>query len=161
MSVHLLRNPETKRRFNSLVHASGLAEQLVLLPPPKPASATELTRVHTAAHVERIATLSANKVAIVHNLGDAVSMSYGGYEIAALAAGGGLALVDAVMSGRIDNGYALLRYEICARSIMQLHQCCCWWGHWVVAHLPALPPPQHSTPTNTRTTQAAWTSRLP
>lgn len=33
-----------------------------------------------------------------------------GYEIAALAAGGSIALVDAALDGTIDNGYALVRY---------------------------------------------------
>lgn len=32
-----------------------------------------------------------------------------GYDIAALAAGGSIALVDATLDGTIDNGYALVR----------------------------------------------------
>lgn len=33
----------------------------------------------------------------------------GGYEIAALAAGGSIAIVDAALDGSIRNGYALVR----------------------------------------------------
>lgn len=36
-------------------------------------------------------------------------MSPGGYEIAALAAGGSIVTVDAALDGRITNGYALTR----------------------------------------------------
>lgn len=37
------------------------------------------------------------------------SVLAGGYEIAALAAGGSIAIVDAVLDGSIANGYALVR----------------------------------------------------
>lgn len=46
-------------------------------------------------------------------------MAPGGYEIAALAAGGAMAMVDAALDGHITNGYALLR---CANmSHLQIH----------------------------------------
>jgi hypothetical protein len=39
-------------------------------------------------------------------------MAPGGYEIATLAAGGSIAMVDAVLDGCITNGYALTRYVL-------------------------------------------------
>lgn len=42
-------------------------------------------------------------------VGHEVSMSAGGFEIAALAAGASIALTDAALDGRITNGYALTR----------------------------------------------------
>lgn len=41
--------------------------------------------------------------------GDELSLAPGGYEIAALAAGGAIAFVDAALNGHITCGYALLR----------------------------------------------------
>jgi acetoin utilization deacetylase AcuC-like enzyme len=42
-------------------------------------------------------------------IGHDASMSHGGFEIAALAAGASIALTDAALDGRITNGYALTR----------------------------------------------------
>lgn len=44
-----------------------------------------------------------------HMMGHDVSMSPGGYEIAALAAGASIEMVNAALDGRITNGYALTR----------------------------------------------------
>jgi len=54
-----------------------------------------------------------------HAVGHDLSMAPGGYEIAALAAGGAIAMVDAALDSHITNGYALLR---CATmSHLQMH----------------------------------------
>ncbi len=97
--------PETKRRIYSLVQTSGLAEHLTMLT-PRPASDAELKRFHTADHVERVKQVSR---AGGGSVGESVSIGEGGYEIAALAAGGCLIAVDAVLEGRVDNAYALVR----------------------------------------------------
>ena len=97
--------PETKRRIYSLVQTSGLAKVLTPLA-PRPATDAELSRLHDAAHVERVKRLSAGDGGSV---GESVSIGAGGFEIAALAAGGCLVAVDAVLEGRVDNAYALVR----------------------------------------------------
>lgn len=98
-------NPETKRRFRNLVEASGLLDHLV---PIKPRSATEeeLLRFHTQAHVRNIETLSAGGLC---DMATETAMGYGSFEIAKLAVGGVIESFDAVLSGRVDNAYALCR----------------------------------------------------
>eukprot|EP00775_Hariotina_reticulata_P005161 gene5161-5399_t len=49
------------------------------------------------------------KSKVAHKIGDEVAFSPGGYEIAALAAGGSIAITDAAIDGLITNGYALTR----------------------------------------------------
>ena len=97
--------PETKRRIYSLVQTSGLAEHLTALT-PRPASERELRRLHTSDHIERVKRISA---AGGGSVGESVSIGEGGYEIAALAAGGCLTAVEAVLDGKVDNAYALVR----------------------------------------------------
>lgn len=99
-------DPETVRRFRNLIEMSGLADLLVCLK-PVPASEADLLRVHTPGHVEQIRALSAHVTG-----GEAepfMPIPAGGFEIALLAAGGALMAVDAVMDGKVDNAYALLR----------------------------------------------------
>ena len=44
-----------------------------------------------------------------HTCGDAATFGPGGYEVAALSAGGAISAVDAVMGGSVTNAYALIR----------------------------------------------------
>jgi acetoin utilization deacetylase AcuC-like enzyme len=97
--------PETKRRIFSLVRTSGLEQQLTPLC-PRMATVDELCRLHDAAYVERVREVSA---AGGGSVGETASIGEGGFAIAALAAGGCLAAVDAVLDGRVDNAYALVR----------------------------------------------------
>ena len=97
--------PETKRRIYSLVQTSGLIDHLVSLK-PRLATEEELGRLHTAEHIEQVKRASA---AGGGSVGESVSIGEGGYEIALLAAGGCLVAVDAVLEGRVDNAYALVR----------------------------------------------------
>lgn len=100
-------NPETKRRIHELVVVSGLIDRLERL---SPHSATEqdILRVHESAHVERVkheSTLPKGGDA-----GDGFSpFGNGGYEIALLAAGAVMTAVEAVVSGHVQNAYALVR----------------------------------------------------
>ena len=97
--------PETKRRIYSLVQTSGLGGELTPLR-PRAATEDELLRFHDPAYVERIKRLS---TADGGSAGESVSIGAGGYGIAALAAGGCLVAVDAVLRGEVDNAYALVR----------------------------------------------------
>jgi acetoin utilization deacetylase AcuC-like enzyme len=98
-------NAETKRRLRNLLDVSGLLEQLTLI---KPHAATDdqIATFHTRAYMARIKALSDDSG------GDAApgtAFGTGGYEIAALSAGGTIAMVDAVLSGTVKRGYALVR----------------------------------------------------
>src|SRR5262245_55254880 len=98
-------NPDTKRRLRNLLEVSGLLPQLVPVA-PRPASEDEVLRVHGRAYLERVKKLSAE------NGGDAgvlTPFGPGSYEIALLSAGGAIAAVDAVLDGRVDSAYALIR----------------------------------------------------
>ncbi|WP_321393658.1 class II histone deacetylase [Emcibacter sp.] len=99
-------NPETKRRFKNLLEVSGLYEKLVHIA-PRPATDEEILRVHTADYINRLKQESASPRG-----GDAgllTPFGPGSFEIAALSAGGVIAAVDAVLDGRADNAYALVR----------------------------------------------------
>lgn len=97
--------PETKRRIYSLVQTSGLSRKLTQLHPWTAIDA-ELCRLHDPAYVERVKQVS---VAGGGSVGESVSIGEGGFDIAALAVGGCLAAVDAVLEGRVENAYALVR----------------------------------------------------
>jgi len=97
--------PATKRRFRNLVDVSGLLAHLVSVD-PQPASRESLLRIHDAAYLDRIAQASEQGGG---DAGENATFAPGGYEIAALAAGGCIAAVDAVLDGRVDNVYALVR----------------------------------------------------
>ncbi|KXZ50612.1 hypothetical protein GPECTOR_15g295 [Gonium pectorale] len=101
-------NPETKRRFHNLVAVSGLLEQLTHLK-PRPATEAELARIHCPDYIRRVREMSADESKGHHTAGDVATFAPGGYDIAALAAGGAIEAVDAVMAGRVRNAYALVR----------------------------------------------------
>lgn len=104
--VHF-ENAETKRRMHELVVVSGLIDSLQRVR-PRHASEEELLRVHTREHLERIKAES--KWPKGGDAGDGISpFGHGGYEIATLAAGGVITIVDAVVNGDVHNGYALIR----------------------------------------------------
>ncbi len=98
-------NPETKRRMMNLWRACGLLERLTPIT-PRPATAEEIERVHTAPYRQRICDLSA---AGGGDAGGLTPFGLGSYEIALLAAGGCITGVDAVLDGVVDNAYALVR----------------------------------------------------
>ncbi len=98
-------NAETKRRLRNLMDVAGILDQLIDVK-PRAATEEEILRVHTRGYHDRIKALSAERGG---NAGEATSFGHGSYEIAALSAGGPIAMVDAAMAGTIDNGYALVR----------------------------------------------------
>ena len=102
------RHPEssdTKRRILGLLEVSGLADRLVRIK-PRLAERDQLKYFHTDAYIDTVRDLSA---AHGGELGDSVTMGAGSYEIALLAAGGCIAAADAVLAGRVQNAYALVR----------------------------------------------------
>lgn len=104
--AHHLAHPDTKRRFHELVAVSGLLDRLREVR-AVPATEEDILRVHTAEHLARIQAESLLPKG--GDAGDGCSpFGKGGYEIAALSAGGAIQLVSQVVAGTIDTGYALV-----------------------------------------------------
>ncbi|MFZ5789256.1 MAG: class II histone deacetylase [Pseudomonadota bacterium] len=98
-------NADTKRRLRNLVEVSGLIEKLVPIK-PRAATVAEVARFHDRRYINRIRRLSADRGGDAGNL---TPFGPGSYEIALLAAGGTITAVDAVLSGKVRNVYALVR----------------------------------------------------
>jgi acetoin utilization deacetylase AcuC-like enzyme len=97
--------PATKERLRELIVSSGLAEHLVHLS-ARPAREEDLLRYHTPAYLERLKALSDGRGG---QAGPDAFLGPGGYGIARLAAGGCIEAVRAVLEGKVDNAYALVR----------------------------------------------------
>ena len=98
-------NASTKRRFKNLMEVSGLTDQLTAIK-STPLDEDDLALFHTRDYIAKIKALSDDRG------GDASYLTpfgHGSYEIACLSAGGTFAVMDAVLSGTIANGYALVR----------------------------------------------------
>src|SRR3954462_12570839 len=98
-------SPERVRRIYSLVEVSGLGDELERVP-ARMATDEELQRFHTPEYLERVKRLSD---AGFGDAGEFAPVGPSSYEIAALAAGGCLAAVDAGVGGTVDNASALGR----------------------------------------------------
>jgi acetoin utilization deacetylase AcuC-like enzyme len=94
-----------RRRLHNLLVASGMTDALVPLP-VEPATRQQLEAVHTPEYVARIKVESEAGGGMA---GEVTPFGPGGYAIAALAAGGCIGAVDAVLEGKVDNAYALVR----------------------------------------------------
>ena len=97
--------PDSKRRFLNLVQASGLAEKLSMSS-AAPASLDDLRRIHPMEYINEFKRVSD---AGGGELGVFAPFNQGGFEIAQLSTGLAIKLLDDVMSGAVDNGYALCR----------------------------------------------------
>src|SRR5512142_309602 len=73
---------------------------------PRRASFEELCLVHTPGHVARLAATAGKPLQALDADTQAGGLSY---EVALQAAGAPLVLVDAVMDGTVDNGFAFVR----------------------------------------------------
>lgn len=137
-------NPDTKRRFHSLLKYSGIINRLETIH-ARYATADEICRFHTREYHDRIHEESRFRGG---DGGHVAQFAEGGYDIAALSAGGVLAAVEAMMlkkqqseERRIRNAYCLVRppghhatatmgmgycifnnVVIAARHAQQLHQ---------------------------------------
>lgn len=98
-------HPETKRRLRNLLEVSGLLARLEPVA-ARPATEEEILRVHTRRHLENMRALNDSLGA---DAGLYTPVGRGSYDIALLAAGGVIEAVDAVLDGRVQNAYALVR----------------------------------------------------
>lgn len=103
-----MENPEGKRRIKNLMDVLGLTPQLLAIA-PRPATEDELARAHTREHIARVKAVSDAGGGQLARRYFSTPIGEGGFAIAALAAGGCIALVDAVLDGKVHNGYALVR----------------------------------------------------
>jgi acetoin utilization deacetylase AcuC-like enzyme len=103
-------SPATKRRIKNLLDVAGVTEQLALIK-PRPAMEEELSAVHDRGYIAAIKAMSAKSggdARMDQSIGE-TPFGPGGFDIAALAAGGVMAAVDAVIAGTVRNAYALVR----------------------------------------------------
>jgi acetoin utilization deacetylase AcuC-like enzyme len=102
-------HPESPDRVRAIVaklKAEGLFDRAVAVP-PRPATDEELLRCHTADYLQTVRDdLAAGSDDL--STGD-TAISARSLETARLAAGGVLAAVDAVMTGKIANAFAVVR----------------------------------------------------
>jgi acetoin utilization deacetylase AcuC-like enzyme len=100
-----IENADSKRRFHSLVAASGLLDHLTRIA-PREATDEEIGRIHPKSHIDKIKALSA---AGGGDAGLNARLGPDGWRIVALSAGAAIAAVEAVLGGRVRNAYALTR----------------------------------------------------
>lgn len=98
-------NVHTKRRFRNLIDVSGMADHLTWLK-PRAATREELLRGHSAEYIDRMKELSDERGG---DAGELTPFAAGGYEIAALAAGGTLTAIEKTLDGSVETCYALVR----------------------------------------------------
>jgi acetoin utilization deacetylase AcuC-like enzyme len=98
-------NPETKRRFRDLLAVSGLLERLHPIR-ALPATEDDLARFHTRRYIAQIKRSSAERGG---EAGEFTPFGPGSFEIAMLAAGAVMRAVEAVVTGVVENAYALVR----------------------------------------------------
>lgn len=101
----LPENPETKRRLKNLIDVTGLSGDLDMRG-AAPATQEDLLRVHPADYLNEFKALSD---AGGGELGRRTPFGPGGFEIAALSAGLAKAALAAVLTGDLQNAYALSR----------------------------------------------------
>lgn len=101
-------HPERPMRLMAItdVLARGGALDRMTLLDPKPVSDADLLLAHSSTYVKQIENISARGGGHLDPDTYLVGCSY---DIARLAAGGCVVAVDAVLSGRFDNAYALVR----------------------------------------------------
>lgn len=97
--------PDIKKRFFNLLSAQGVLEQLTPIKPRK-ATADEILRVHSSTYLEN---LNHQRGQIAGEAGPGAVFAENSFDIALLSAGGVMAAVEQVMSGEVDNAFALVR----------------------------------------------------
>ena len=102
---HHPESPDSKRRLLALLEVSGLADRLTRIA-PRLAARHELEYFHTPRYIDLVERLSAGGGGSV---GDSATVGPGGFDIARLSAGGCIVALDAVVTGRVQNAYALVR----------------------------------------------------
>lgn len=100
-----VEHPESKRRIRNLMEVTGLIDRLEIIR-PRMATREELLRFHTPGYIDRLEAMSRESGG---DAGWETPFAKGGFDIALLSAGGVLAAAEAVVDGRVENAYALVR----------------------------------------------------
>lgn len=100
-----VENAQRLREIMSLLETSGLKSQLVPIE-PEPASVEMLSLVHSIDHISRIENAARGGGGWLDP--DTV-MSSGSYQAALFAAGGLVKATEAVLDGKVDHAFALVR----------------------------------------------------
>ncbi|MEW6441038.1 MAG: histone deacetylase [bacterium] len=98
-------HPDRLRAIHGMLKESGMQGRLALLP-PREAAPEEICSVHTSSYFEQI---EQSRDCAHQSLDPDTHLSGETYRVAKLAAGGLLVLVDALFSGEIRSGFALVR----------------------------------------------------
>jgi len=101
-------HPESPGRFQFFdrLQTGELSEHLRALP-ARPAAEDAITSVHTLRHLQAIQEAARQGPRFV-DYGDTY-VAQGSYEAATLAAGGTIAVLEAILAGDVDRGFALVR----------------------------------------------------
>ena len=102
-------HPENNKRTLALLpvlERAGLLDQLLRLE-PQPATADQLRLIHLPELIERVCQISLRGGGVLDQ-GDTYATAES-YELARLAVGACCAAVDAILTGRANNGFALVR----------------------------------------------------
>ena len=101
-------HPERPARIRCLLENRGMfqLDNVLRLESARRAGRDDLLRVHDAADIDRVAATAGRQYAMLNPDTHTSRLSY---ETALYAAGGLLDTVDAVMDGRVNNGFAMVR----------------------------------------------------
>ncbi|MEA3346373.1 MAG: histone deacetylase, partial [Chloroflexota bacterium] len=101
-------HPENAGRLEAIMQrleSERMLERLAHIP-AHPATEEQMTRVHSPAYLERVKRVSERGGG---HLDPDTYVASASWEAARLAAGGLIGLVEAVLDGRVENGFALIR----------------------------------------------------
>ncbi|MBP6116864.1 MAG: class II histone deacetylase [Neisseriaceae bacterium] len=97
-------SPEPKRRIKNLLDVTGVTEQLTAIK-PLDARPQDLARAHTAAYLASVEAMDG----VGGNVDPESPLGASSVRIAKKSAGGAIEAVKAVVSGQVQNAYALIR----------------------------------------------------
>ncbi len=97
-----VETPDRLRAIHRMLDETGLRKKLLSIP-PRFAIKEEIAINHDPSYMERLSKMGES------NLDADTVLSARSFETALLAVGGGLNLVDAVLKGEVESGFALLR----------------------------------------------------
>ncbi len=98
-------SPERLKTIYKMIDESEMKKNLQLIQ-PRPATHDELEMVHSSSYIELVSQTAGKSY---YRLDMDTSTCAKSYETALLAAGGFLELIRAILEGRLDNGFALIR----------------------------------------------------
>ncbi len=99
-------HPERPERLRVLLDLVRQRQDEVAMVPARVATVEELSLVHDERHIERVAATDGGPG---YAFDADTPASAGSYTAARVAAGSVLALLDEIMAGRVDNGFAFVR----------------------------------------------------